>query len=279
MVTVPTISAISDSAMWPKHLANKYTHFISRSHFFLSERQVTPVFVPGEVVGGYTVRRGLEQIETISTEFEYTDVQSTTHAEESILENTSVAELTSELGAQLQLGILRIDPKVRSSLRNTFKTGFRQNFSFAFTRTSRIKQTFTRQIATKPADAPDEPDYVLALAYSRHAMNVYLAYLDYLFVNYKSGALGIPRYRKLEPPAKEHRNVIKMDLPLVRIEYWKQLPNTLKAIRNDEYTRHVVDPLEIKTSPLAGKMPYYPIAPNPTLHAVAQKIFPPKQWL
>lgn len=113
-------------------------------------------------------------------------------------------EVSSTIGASLE-------QTVRASVGEAIRSGD--------THTKREKKTITVSQRVKPG----AQELQLAVAgYRRYSQSVYLHYIDYLFVEYRSTTLGLRKKKRNmpRPVGGIHVNRIPINLPLFKLLYW-----------------------------------------------------------
>lgn len=276
VITVPVTTILQQEDGWTKPSGSDHVFSIVRCHFLVRDAQAGDPVKMGEVVSAFTVEKGFQGKDSSTVEVEYTETLLKETVEESLAEDTSVREYAASLTGELAKGIAKLGGNFRFSAQNTFKTSLKDTFKIGSTRTFREKRTFTKEFTTRPEDITERTRFVVCKGYKRHVAKLYLAYVDYLTVEYKRrGVFSLRRYRSLSPPAKES-NVEKAGLPLVQISYWRELPQTALAVREADHSVEV-DPFDFTVEPLDGVFPYVPVAPQPRLHEIARALFPEKR--
>jgi hypothetical protein len=177
---------------------------------------------------------------------------------------------------------------------NTFSSklsaGFQEKIKTSVTRSLSNTTTVSSEVSIKlelyQKVEKEAKELHLAIAgYKKYRREVYLHYIDYLFVEYRPTTWGL-RKKKTNlprPVGSEHANRIKVNLPLFKITFWefdpmasliyteseyKQLPNKIK---NPD--RVITEKLE---TPINLPLPVKP--EKPTLYTLSNIAFP-LRWI
>ncbi len=276
-ITIPSTHALKKESSWKRIEASQQSYYAIRCHFVIRERQLSEPVKMGEIVDAYTSVKGLEQKKTRTIKVEHTTVNLREALQQSLLEEEAIAEFTSELSLGLGSDALgKIAGDVAAKAQGRLSETFSQNFKVQRSQTVRQEDTIAWEFTVDPKEFPEGATIVLAKAYKKHAYDFYLAFVDYLKVEYVKRSLFSKLERVKSPPPTYPRpsNIIKCNLPLASIQFWKPLRNTFLPIPEADYKNEVEDPLEIKVLPLTGARPFHATAPiRPSLYKLSSVAF------
>jgi hypothetical protein len=280
--TVPYVNALKSEGGWKRDPDSEHTYSIIRGHYALREHQLNEPTKKGEVVGSVTSLRGVIQKKTESVEYEFTAVKMVESIEESLREGEMTSEIISSLSSSLGTDkIGKLSSELKSSLKVQLKESFKNSFKVQTSETSREKKVKTWEYTIDPEKF--EPDAIISAvkAYKRYSLDLYLVFLDYLFIEYRRPPYGVRLKRNKIPPVKGkvHPNLIKLDLPVSSILFWKQVPDSLLLVNEKDYKIEVDDPFEVTIEELnVNKTFPVQFPPKPTLYDLSEKTFPRKRW-
>jgi len=281
--TVPFINEVKTVNGWKQDGEAEDSYSLIRCHFVLrGDRQMSPSMKKGEIVGGSNSLLGVTQKLTLSSEYEVTTVSLVESVQESLKESEAVSEFVSSLSAGINLAeIGKLSSGIKDSTKTSLKTSFKDTFKVQVSETNRVKKTVTREITIDPTIFGPDASLVLAKAYNKHAYDLYLVFLDYLFIEYKRPPLGVRLKRNKIPAIKgnRHPNIVRLDLPLASLVFWKQVPDTLLQAKEEDYSLEVEDPFEVQIADLTqSKRLPVTIPPKPSLYDISETVFPRKKW-
>jgi hypothetical protein len=280
--TVPYVTTLKSEEGWKRDPNSEHTYSIIRGHYALRERQLNEPTKKGEVIGSVTSLRGVTMKKTESVEYEFTEVKMTESIQESLREGEMTSEVISSLSSSLGTDkIGKLSSELKSSLKVQLKESFKNSFKVETSETLREKRVKTWEYTIDPEKF--EPAAIISAvkAYKRYSLDLYLVFLDYLFIEYRRPPYGVRLKRNKIPPVKGkvHPNLIKLDLPVSSILFWKQVPDSLLLVNEKEYKIEVDDPFEVTIEEL-NVSKTFPIQfpPKPTLYDLSEKTFPRKRW-
>lgn len=280
--TIPYINALKTQDGW-NHDPSSDTYFVVRCHYLLKERQLTDPTKKGEIAGASTSLRGITQKKTHSSEYEFTSLNLEDSIKESLVEEESVKEFISSLSSSLGADkVARLSSEIKSNVKTQLKESFKSTFKVQISETFREKKTVVWEYTVDPDKFGPNETIVAVKAYKRYAFDLYLVFFDYLFIEYKRPLYGVKLRRKKLPPVlgKNHPNIVRLDLPLASILFWRQIPDSLLLVNETDYRIEVDDPLETTTVELNDYRKYPArIPPKPSLYELSENVFPKKKWL
>ena len=280
--TIPYLTELRNEDGWNRDPNSEHTYSIVRAHYAVREHQLNEASKGGEVVGVSTSLKGASQKITESKEYEYTEVRMRQSVQEALLEDETITEITSSIAASLGAGVAKLSGDVKSSLKTRIKESFKKTFTVQITEGAKERRVKTLEYVVNPEQFGANARIITAKAYKRHALDLYLVFLDYLLVEYKRPPFGV-RLRRNKLPAiagNVHPNIIKFDWPLVSILFWRQVPDSLLLVPEKDYTIEVDDPFEVITQELTLTKTFPVRLPaKPSLYELSETAFPKKRWV
>jgi hypothetical protein len=200
---------------------------------------------------------------------------------DALREEESMVELASELSGKIGAGPLaQIKSQLKSVNQEKFRESFRSTFTVGTTRSTRIKTTLADEVQSMPKQFTPGERILGVRLYRKYAYDLYLIYIDYLYVIYTpQGLLKLKRSKHPPVEGNRHVNILPLNLPLATLHTWREMPY-LDHVKQSEYTNEVEDPEEVTvtTVPPTARMPFAPRRPDTTLYQLAEKVFPRKIW-
>jgi hypothetical protein len=279
---VPYINLETESG-WKSNPDVENSYSVIRCHYLLNgPNQLRDKEKMGAVIDVLRNLKALTPKAAYATEYELTTVRMEEAVKETVREEESVQEFISTLSANLGAEeVAKVSSEMKESLKTTLKESFKNSFKVQVSETLREKRTVTWEGTIDPQKLDEGVSINLVKAYKRYSFDLYLLFIDYLFVEYRSSWGGVVLKRSKSPAARgnNHPNIIRFDLPLASIRFWKQLPNTILPVSEDKYVLEIEDELDIVTEDLntAKKFPVK-IPPKPTLYDLSEKAFPKKKY-
>lgn len=277
--TLPYITNLETESGWSSNPDDENKYSVVRCHFMLSGPNQLGDIKKGEKVDALQTLKGMEQEIISSNEYELTTVRVDEAVAESLREEESIEEFVSSLS--LSIGSekgAKLSNEIKDSLKTRLHTSFKESFKVQVSETLREKKTVTWRGKIEQDKFESNETIVLTKAYQQYSLNLYLLFVDYLLVEYTGSFIYLKR-KKFPPVVKgTHSNIIRLDLPLASILFWKQLPNTLLSVNQKGYKLEVEDPSEIEIQELKDyKKHPVKIPPKPTLYDISERAFPKKK--
>jgi hypothetical protein len=177
--------------------------------------------------------------------------------------------------------LYEVSANIGGLLEQTIRSGISESVRSSTTISRREKKTFTVRQSIK-AGAPELQ--VAVAGYRKYRRDVYLHYIDYLFVEYRRTAFGLRRKKRNlpRPVGTAHINLIPMHIPLFRFYYWNlesessllytetEYQNLTKVAHPDRVTFEALD--ETIRRPLPAR------EEPPTLYTLSNIAFP-LRWI
>jgi hypothetical protein len=197
---------------------DKYLYFAARSHLHIEQNQ-RHEFAVGDVLRTYhtTPYAETEVLKSFEEEITTVDVRETTRS--IALANDLSRKITAAITGAARYPFYEVSSTIGASLEQTVRLSVTEAVRSADTHTRREKKTFT---VSQRIKAGAEGRQVAVAGYRRYHQNVYLHYIDYLFVEYRSTTFGLrKKKRNLPRPVGDlHVNRIPINLPLFKLLYW-----------------------------------------------------------
>jgi hypothetical protein len=275
-LTVPPAGELTKEAGWV-HL-DRYLYFIARFHLHMEETQTRELGF-GDILRTYhtTPHSETEVEKVIEEEFTTVDVQETTRS--AALSHDLTQKITATIAGAAKSPFYDVSAQVGSSLENTIRSSVSESIRASDTVSRRERKSFTVRQTISPG--AQELQYAV-VGYRKYMRDVYLHYIDYLFVEYRTTAFGLrKRKRNLpRPVGTAHINLIPIHMPLFRMFYWKLEAESSLLYTETEYQnlptvahpdRVTFDALRVR-EPVRLRMPYR--EEQPTLYTLSNIAFP-----
>lgn len=281
-ISVPFSVALTDESSW-RSLDDRRTSFaVVRFHFRLDDRILeSRSHAVGDAIGIYQKPKGMTMKHVKSDTISIEQVVATKSIENHLVQNEVLTEIASELlgnaGISALLGLKTgFKSKISEKLSSTFSVGTEIATSEKVTRTETltVENTFPSEIDETIVSVP---------VYKRRTIDISLAYIDYLEVDYRRSPLGLRKKAKRFPVVvdfQNHPNRIPLGVPIATAYYWQLLPNSSKFIYEREHNVDVSDPLQIMIcEPRSRSLTHFTYRKDiPTLYKIARAAFPTK-WI
>lgn len=277
-LTVPFAEDLTKEAGWI-HL-DRYLYFIARLHLHI-EQQQTRDFAVGDILRTYrTTPHSETEVEKVFEE-EVTTVDLMETTRSAALSNDLTEKLTATIAGAAKSPFYEVSANIGSALEQTVRSSLIDSIRSSNTVSRREKRSFTVRQTIK-AGAPEAQ--VAVAGYRKYSRDVYLHYIDYLFVDYRRTAFGLrKRKRNLpRPVGSAHINLIPLHIPSFRLFYWNleaessllytetEYQNLTKVTHPDRVTFHELH------EPLRLPMPAR--EEPPTLYTLSNIAFP-LRWI
>ena len=253
--------------------------FVVRYHFMVQERPASDNVKRGEILASHEAPEGVEIQKVISLEQEWVITDTRSSVESWLRENEFLQDFSINLFSKLsETPGFNLLPEIKTNCKKIFKNSFQSSLSLESTVSRKRNIKFELNYTIGP-HANDK--FVSVVAYQKYALDLYLTYIDYLYVDYHKSMMGLRKKRTKYPivESQHHANEIKFNIPLATVHYWKLLPNSAVMVKQDEYENEVNDPDEIIVKEPENKHRYFVSMPDvPTLYQLSNVAFPLK-WI
>jgi hypothetical protein len=281
--TIPTIFELTNENSWEKLDKKETKFFIMRLHFMVKVREVEDIPKDGGILTVFESPDlvGQERVISIDIEKEYIDFNETLTS--CVLERESIEEFMSELLVDSSIPSFyklraslktKLAEKIKQSVTKTFKTGNTTRFTKKIT--FQVKATFNEKLTEKIFQVKQ---------YLKSSFDIYLSFVDYLFVDYSVSFLGLRKKRKKTPRidnrnSQKRTNVLKINMPLASIHFWKLIIDSSVYKKASEYKNQVPNPDDLIVLPPEDINQYHVEIPKsiPSLYKLSNLAFPIK-WV
>jgi hypothetical protein len=276
--TIPFGEELTKEAGWIQ--LHRYLYFIARFHLQIEQHQ-TRDFAVGDVLRTYhtTPYSETEVVKVFEEEVTTVDLQETTRS--AALSSDLTRSITATIAGAAKSPFYEVSANLGSALEQTIRSSVAESTWASDTVSRREKQTFTVRQTIKPG----APESQLAVAgYRKYRRDVYLHYIDYLFVEYRRTAFGLRRKKRNlpRPVGTAHINLIPIHIPLFRIFYWNLEPESSLLYTETEYQNltKVVHPDRVTFEELREplRLPMPAREEPPTLYTLSNIAFP-LRWI
>lgn len=274
VLVIPSDDDLTEEAGWTK--LDKYLYFAVRYHLHIDDEQ-TGEFCLGDVLRSFR-----------TTDFTETEIAKTIEAEVTVanLEETTCSILLDQQLSEKVTGTIRggakspfyeLSAEVGTALEHSIRTRVEQAIKVDRSVSTRRKESFSVVQRVRPGSK----DLQLAVAgYRRYNRKVFLHYIDYLFVEYQVGALGLRRKKRNlpRPEGSQHTNRILIDAPLFQMNTWRLETESSLLYTEAEYRQapKVQHPDRVTFEPLDEeiRLPLPLRLHRPTLYKLSKIAFP-----
>ncbi|RPJ24578.1 MAG: hypothetical protein EHM33_17400 [Chloroflexi bacterium] len=273
-LSVPFAEELTKEAGWI-HL-DKYLYFIPRFHLHIEQNQ-TRELAFGDVIRTYhtTPHSETEVVKSFEEEFTTVDLKETTRS--TALSNDLSQKITATIAGAAKSPFYEVSSNIGAALEQTIRSSVAESVRSSDTVSRREKKSFRITQKIKP-DAQELQFAVVG--YRKYSQTVFLHYIDYLFVEYRSTTFGLRKKKRNlpRPIGLTHTNRIPINLPLFRLLYWNlelessllytetQYQNLPKVTHPDRVTFEKLD--ETINLPLPAR------EEHPTLYTLSNIAFP-----
>ena len=235
----------------------------------------------GDILRTYrtTPHSETEVVKVFEEEVTTVDLRETTRA--AALSNDLTAKVTAAIAGAAKSPFYEASTSLGASLEQTVRSSISESIRASETVSRREKRSFTITQTVRPG----AQELQLAVAsYRKYQQDVFLHYIDYLFVDYRTTTFGL-RKKKLNlprPVGTAHVNLLPMHIPLFRLSYWRLEAESSLLYTESEYQslpkvehadRVTFDEL---TEPIRLPMPSR--EEQPTLYTLSNIAFP-LRWI
>ncbi len=278
-ISIPFAVDLTEEKSWQVVPNQKYEFCTLRLHFLVRQRQVGRDIKHGEIIAPVEAPASKGSMWTYGEEIETEFSRVGETIEQVLLEEEIIQKEIAELVTKLKApGLGEASSGLKSEMSKRFKE--------SLTVTSRQQKSVTRRDKVKyeiTFHIPDDTSetYYAVKAYKRVAYDVFLAWVDYLFVRYERRAGGILKKRRKspEPTGPNHSNWLKIKKSVAAVEFWMLLPEGGVVVPKKKYEEEVTDPYDIDIKRLEGFSARHMGKPDvPTLYQISNAAFPLK-WV
>jgi hypothetical protein len=275
-LTVPFGEELTQEAGWTQ--LDRYLYFIARFHLHIEQNQ-TAEFAFGDILRTYrtTPHSETEVVKVFEEEVTTVDLRETTRT--AALSNDLTKKVTATIAAGAKSPFYEASANIGAALEQTVRASLAESLRSSDTVSKRDRKSFTVRQTIKPGST--ELQYAVA-GYRKYHRDVFLHYVDYLFVEYRKTAFGLRRKKQNlpRPVGTAHLNLIPIHLPLFRLSYWNLEAESSLLFTETEYQalpkvahpdRVTFDALWVQ-EPITLPMPVR--EQQPTLYTLSNIAFP-----
>jgi len=279
-LTVPFGEELTKEAGWIQ--LNRYLYFIARFHLQIEQNQ-TRDFAVGDILRTYrTTPHSETEVEKVFEEEVTTvDLRETTRS--TVLSDDLSQKVTATLAGAVKSPFYEVSSNIGAALERVIRSSVTESIRSSNTVSRRERKSFRVRQTIKPG----APELQFAVAgYRKYRRDVYLHYIDYLFVEYRRTAFGLRRRKQNlpRPVGTAHINLIPIHIPLFRLFYWELEPESSLLYTETEYQNltKVAHPDRVTFDALRGREPIRLPMPAreelPTLYTLSNIAFP-LRWI
>ena len=259
---------------------HKYLYFIPRYHLHIEDEQTDELGF-GDILRTFhtTDFSETEVVKGFEEECTIADVKETTRS--ILLENELSQKVTGTITAGAKSPLYELSADIGASLEQTIHSSVGQSIKSDHSVSTRVKKSFT--ISQKIKSGSRELQVAVA-GYRKYSQKVFLHYIDYLSVEYKSTALGLRKKKRNlpRPIGGKHTNRIPINIPLFKLYYWKLESESSLLYTETEYRQlpKVKHPDRITFEELNDeiRLPLPSKPDRPTLYTLSNIAFP-LRWI
>ena len=269
-ITVPFWADLTTEKNWFHEGERRHKFGVVRWHFVLKERQLDEKPKYGERLAGLDAPAGSGAKFTYKRTLEILDLETT--IQQTAQDNEMLLSLSAEIrGEATASPVGKLSTGLVSQIKETMRTSFSE--SFQVSSSTKSGHELTTEVSYDGAGAAQPLAHVRK--FQRNRAVLYLAYVDYLVVDYKR-QLGIRRRREKTP--SPHQNVLKVNVPVVAIDYWKEYDG-ISWVNEASHVNEVPEPYELEIVDAIHEKPGFVSFPQVyTLHRLSNAAFPLK-WV
>ena len=273
-LTVPFGEELTKETGWIQ--LNLYLYFIARFHLHIEQHQ-TRDFAVGDILRTYrtTAFSETEVEKVFEEEVTTVDLRETTRS--AALSKDLTQRISATFAGVTKSPFYEVSTDIGAALEQTIRSNIAESIRSSETVSRREKRTFTVTQTVK--SGAGELQYAVA-GFRKYRQDVYLHYIDYLFVEYRRTAFGLRRKKRNlpRPVGTAHLNLIPMHVPLFRMFYWQLEPESSLLYTESEYQNltKVAHPDRVTFQELREplRLPMPSREAPPTLYTLSNIAFP-----
>ena len=269
----PSDEILSHPEGWSQY--QKHDYSAVRLHLLLETHQAGNRTYIGEILNSFHGPGKIEMKDTVEGELSIINLSETVAAQ--IVANEVITGINAELRAGVQAPSYHVTPGISAGIQSRLS----KTVQTTITGSTRVEQRVLHKFEiTHSFETKADEDYYAVAVYKPMLCDVYLRYIDYLFVEYQNSLFGFGKKINLPRPVRnQHINRINVSKPLFSIRYWEQLPRSSQIFSQQQYadqTDKVYFPDTVSVEPLTKKVQFHlPEWPEqPTLYTLANTALP-----
>ena len=245
------------------------------------KKQIDPGPFIGDVVAAHSAPKGVmtEKLTSIKSIQKITDTKKTIR--NALSANETIMSVLGDMRNEFALpNVVKISANLKSEIQTRIRSEFINSFEIGsvIEFTQEITQEFKCHLT-----AESTQEVFSVKTYKKSAYELWLGFIDYLFVDYKTTLLGLRKKRiKFPPPLQgiKPTNSMVIKQQLARLEFWELLSDQLYLIDKDKYKNEINDAKEIIISEIQHcAPPYMSFGEAPNLYQISNIAFPLKWYL
>lgn len=230
-LSIPFPEDLTKEARWVQ--LDKYLYFIARVHLHIEQNQ-TRELAFGDILRTYhtTPYAETEVLKSFEEEFTTVDLKETTRS--ITLSKDLSRKITTTIAGAAKYPFYEVSSTLGASLEQTIRSSVAESLRSADTLTRREKKVFT--VSQRVKSGAQELQLAVA-GYRRYSQSVYLHYIDYLFVEYRSTTFGLRKKKRNmpRPVGGIHVNRLPINIPLFKLLYWNPETESSLLYTETEY--------------------------------------------
>jgi hypothetical protein len=277
-LTIPFAEELTREAGWI-HL-DRYLYFIARFHLHIEQRQTGELGF-GDILRTYrtTPHSETEVVKVFEEEVTTVDLQETTRS--AALSNDLTQRVTATIAGAAKSPFYEASSSLGAALEQTIRSSVAESVRSSDSVSRRERKSFT---VTQTVRSGAQELQLAVASYRKYNQDVFLHYIDFLFVDYRTTAFGLrkKKWNMPRPVGTAHVNLIPMHIPLFRLSYWKLEAESSLVYTETEYQSlpKVEHPDRVRfeelSDPIRLRMPAR--EEQPTLYTLSNIAFP-LRWI
>ena len=277
-LTVPFAEDLTKEAGWLQ--LDRYLYFIARLHLHIEQHQ-TQEFGVGDILRTFrtTPHAETEIAKVFEEEVTTVDLRETTRS--AALSNELSQQLSAALAGAARSPFYEASANIGASLEQVIRASTEESIRTSHSVSRQERHSFTITQTVKPG----AQEYQVAVAgYRQYQRDVFLHYIDYLFVEYQTTTFGLRKKKRNlpRPVGSAHVNLIPMHIPLFRLTYWNLEAESSLLFTQTEYQAlpKIAHPDRVTFDALEEtiRLPMPAREELPTLYTLSNIAFPLK-WI
>lgn len=285
-IAVPYFERLKSPSGWSRTDGQRRGFHVLRLHYYFRSQDGVGRLFSGEPLADIAVARGMvrEDQQVWSGEIERTDVSAT--SQQLVLELECASKFASEIAGSLgspSTGV-GLSSKAIAEASTRFREEVRKELTHTETVRTKVTWEYTEKL-TVDGSKSNGPLYVQS-QYRRRTYDVFLSFVDFLFIDYEHQHFWQRRRRVKYPPVPAASNDWRrrpnatrpLNIPLRTITYWELVERRYPVVAG-AYTPDVGNPLGVEFAELLGEGPTYAFPSEPNLKSLynySNKAFPLK---
>jgi hypothetical protein len=277
-LTVPFAEDLTKEAGWLQ--LDRYLYFIARLHLHIEQHQ-TQEFGVGDILRTFrtTPHAETEIARVFEEEVTTVDLGETTRS--AALSNELSHQLSASLAGAARSPFYEASANIGASLERVIRASTEESIRNSHSVSRQERRSFT---ITQTVKAGAQEYQVAVAGYRKYQRDVFLHYIDYLFVEYQTTTFGLRKKKRNlpRPVGSAHVNLIPMHIPMFRLTYWNLEAESSLLFTETEYQAlpKIAHPDRVTFEALEEtvRLPMPAREELPTLYTLSNIAFPLK-WI